>query len=100
MSSFLTGSFKSSAAIDPADRLHRRDLTSRGLEGKPNHSAFNRCCLVAQAVTRPPLLLQLAADPEQKRGSRPNLTPTCPGLRGSRADADRPLMSICLLTCG
>ena len=72
MSSFLTGSFKSSAAIDPADRLHRRDLTSRGLEGKPNHSAFNRCCLVAEGAAAARLLLRCPRRPKEK--SRPTLS--------------------------
>ena len=55
---------------------------------------------VAFPITRSALLLRPAADPERELDLGVLAPVTCPLIRGSSTDADRPLMSICLLACG
>ena len=64
------------------DRIHPRDGVRIEACRAPAMAKAHRCpamstrsCIVAQAATRPPLPLQLAADPEQKRGCQPNPPP-------------------------
>lgn len=69
--------------------------TSTSSSVKLTLTTLGECRIVAEAATRPPLPLQLAADAEQKRHCQPNPPPTWPRLRESSSELmiDRSLAS-------